>query len=183
MPASYVSPAVPVCLLLGSNIEPERNLPRAVSELSRRFRVLGVSQVWKTPPVGSSGPDFLNAAVLVETTLEPEAIKQNITRPLEQRLGRIRTADKHAPRTIDIDVVVWGEQTIDPLLWEFAYAAVPVAELLPGLRSISGEERLEELASRLRREAPMQLCQELDLKGYLLASPADLPPEAGPANS
>jgi 2-amino-4-hydroxy-6-hydroxymethyldihydropteridine diphosphokinase len=174
---------IKVCLLLGSNIEPERNLPQAILELGRRFRLLGVSKVWETPPVGSGGPDFLNAAVLVESDLESEPLKQEILRPLEHSMGRIRSADKHAPRTIDIDVVVCGDETIDPLLWKYAHVAVPVAELLPDLRSPAGDEQLVDAASRLRLGTPMFECEELDLRGYLKALSADIPPEDGSANS
>lgn len=175
--------AIQVCLLLGSNIDPEVNMPRAVLELCRHFRLLGVSKVWETPPVQGDGPNFLNAAVLVETDFEPERIKMEVIRPLETQLGRTRTADKHAPRTIDIDVVIWGEHTIDPQLWEFAHVAVPAAELLPELRSPTGDERLADAAARLRLGALMFECEELSLKGCLTGLKPPVEPDPDAANS
>lgn len=175
--------AVQVCLLLGSNIDPEMNMPRAVLELGRHFRLLGVSKVWETPPIKGDGPNFLNAAVLVETDHDPQRIKMEVIRPLEHALGRTRTADKHAPRTIDIDVVIWGERTVDPQLWGFAHVAVPAAELLPDLRSPAGNERLAEAAARLRLGALMFECEELSLKECLTGLQPPVAPDPDAANS
>ena len=58
------------CLLLGSNIQPERNLPLAIDQLQKHLTILRISSVWETPPVGSAGPSFLNAALLVQTPLK-----------------------------------------------------------------------------------------------------------------
>jgi 2-amino-4-hydroxy-6-hydroxymethyldihydropteridine diphosphokinase len=60
------------CLLLGSNIAPEQNLPKAIALLRHYVEVADTSKVWETPAVGSSGANFLNAAVMVRTHLKPE---------------------------------------------------------------------------------------------------------------
>ena len=85
-----------VCLLLGSNIQPERNLPLAVRELGEQLTILRASSVWESPAVGSRGPNFLNAALLCQTGLAAEALKWQVLRPLEARLGRVRNQDKNA---------------------------------------------------------------------------------------
>ncbi len=64
-----------VCLLLGSNIRPEHNLPLAVDQLQKTLTILRISRAWETPPVGSTGPNFLNAAILAETSLNQEIPK------------------------------------------------------------------------------------------------------------
>ena len=132
-----------VCLLVGSNIQAEENLRLALQRLQDRVMILCTSSVWKTAAVGSDGPDFLNLAVLVATPLTTAELKMQVLRPLEAGMGRVRTADKNAPRPIDLDMIVFDGETLDGMLWEHAHRAVPVAELLPELRSNSGETLLQ----------------------------------------
>ncbi len=113
-----VDPQHLVCLSLGSNIAPADNLKQALELLRRELTVLAVSRAWRTPAVGSQGPDFLNAAVLVHAPQPASQLKSQVLRDIEARLGRIRGEDKYAPRTIDIDIVVDGERVVDPELWK-----------------------------------------------------------------
>lgn len=145
-----ISMEQPACLLVGSNIRPEYHLPLAVRQLHGFFVVEGVSRVWQTPAVGSMGPPFLNAAVRIRTALGPEEMKREVLRPLEAQLGRVRSEDKNAPRTIDIDLVLWGEEVLEPRIWEWAHVAVPVAEVWPYPLIGPGGETLQEAARRLR---------------------------------
>ncbi len=151
-----------VCLLLGSNIQPERNLPLAVRELplavqqlGEQLTILRASSVWESPAVGSRGPNFLNAALLCQTSLAAEALKWQVLRPLEARLGRVRNRDKNAPRPIDFDIITVDGRLYDPILWQYSFRAVPVAELLPDLKSETGE-KLPEAARRLAIELPVK---------------------------
>jgi 2-amino-4-hydroxy-6-hydroxymethyldihydropteridine diphosphokinase len=139
------------CLLLGSNIQPEKNLIKALYLLRQNFHVEQVSRVWESAAVGSAGPNFLNAAVIIRTSLDPEQLKERILRPLEARLGRVRTRDKNAPRTIDIDIAAWDADIVDANVWKYAHAAVPVAELLPCYQWEATGEYLEHRAAHLRR--------------------------------
>ena len=149
------------CLLLGSNIAPEQNLPRAVALLRQYVEVTDASLVWETPAVGSSGPNFLNAAVLVCTPLQPEQLKKQVLDAIEARLGRVRSADKYAPRPIDIDLVAWDCQVTDPDVWRFAHAALPVSEVLPcDLQSDRGES-LAQTAARLMQATAVRLHGQL----------------------
>lgn len=97
-------------IALGSNVEPEHNIPLALVCLSDAFRLCDVSRFYQTDPVGPPGqPDFWNGAALVETELEgPRLVKA--LRRIEHLIGRRRTADRYAPRPIDLDVLwVQGE--------------------------------------------------------------------------
>jgi dihydroneopterin aldolase/2-amino-4-hydroxy-6-hydroxymethyldihydropteridine diphosphokinase len=125
---------------LGSNIAPERHLPQAVQRLAERCRLLATSPVYETKPVGKADqPHFLNAAVLVETDLSAFELKTQVLQPIEQELGRVRTADKNAPRTIDLDISLFGDQVLevggrhipDPEILEFPHIARPLADLAP----------------------------------------------------
>ncbi len=99
-----------------------------------------LSSVYRTPPWGKlDQPDFLNMAALVETTLRPRALLA-LSLDLERGLGRERR-ERWGPRLIDIDILTYGEATIDepnlkvphPRLTERAFALAPLAEIAPRL--------------------------------------------------
>lgn len=149
-----------VFLTLGSNIDPVKNLSRAAIELARSFTLRGLSRVYRTEPVGAPGsPVFLNAAALIETGLAPAALKFDRLRPLEARLGRVRTADPNAPRTIDIDIALFGDLVVtdpergleipDPEIRERPHLALPLADLSPRTRLPTASLTLGELADRM----------------------------------
>jgi len=131
-----------IYVLLGANIDPVANLQRAAVEIASGVDLVSISPVYETAPVGNvNQPPFLNAAALVETSAGPDTLKEQILRPIEQRLGRVRTADPNGPRTIDLDIVLmgggslsrpWG-QLLDPSVVESAHSLVPLADLAPTL--------------------------------------------------
>ena len=146
-------------LLLGSNIEPESNLSRAVEMLAKRTSLLVVSSAWQSPPAdGSAQPDYLNAAVLIRTALSPGELLAAVISPIEQLLGRERSADKFAPRTIDIDLALYDDRTGEysgkliphPDVVRRPHAALPLAEISPDkLHPVNGES-LRAIAARLQ---------------------------------
>lgn len=152
-----------VCILLGSNIQPESNLPQAIVLLSQRLILTRISSIWETQAVGSSGPNFLNAALLAYTQHHPARLKKEVLRPLEAGMGRIRTGDKNAARTIDLDVVVFDGHIIDRNLWRYAYAAVPVAELLPEIEQPGQNILLSEAARKLAGKTSIWHRSDLNL--------------------
>jgi 2-amino-4-hydroxy-6-hydroxymethyldihydropteridine diphosphokinase len=146
---------------LGSNIEAERNLPAAVRRLAARCRLVAASPVYETRPVGTTDqPNFLNAAVLVETDLPAAELKAQVLQAIEQELGRVRTEDKNAPRTIDLDISLFNDRVMmlgdrripDPEILEFAHIARPLADLAPGYRHPETGETLEEIALGLSHD-------------------------------
>jgi 2-amino-4-hydroxy-6-hydroxymethyldihydropteridine diphosphokinase len=144
-------------LSLGSNIEPERNLPAAVRELESFGRVLLVSTVWQSPSLGCPGhPDYLNAALLLETTLSAECLKKEGIAAVEALLGRVRSDDRFAPRTIDIDIMLFDSEQLllgmrsipDREILERPFVAIPLAEIAPAyIHPLTGES-LAQIASR-----------------------------------
>jgi len=146
-------------LLLGSNIRPERNLPRAVASIAKQETLLAVSSVWQSPPSdGSDQPDYLNAAILIRTAKSPAEIYTDVIAPIEQSLGRVRTADKFASRTVDIDLAMYDDSVEDfygrklphPDILKRAYAALPLAEISPDKIHPETSEPLKNIAERLR---------------------------------
>lgn len=145
-----------VCLLLGSNIQPEKILSLGLNLLRHKVTIVRLSSVWETPSVGSSGPDFLNLAVLITTPLKASEFKAQVLSPLEMRLGRVRSANKNAPRTFDVDIILFDGRLLDQNLWSYAHLAVPVAEILPDYPSSRGDT-LKNVASELAKAIPIHL--------------------------
>jgi len=132
----------------GSNIEPETNVPEALRLLGERVRILAVSGVYETPPVGNpDDPPFLNGAVLVETERPPRELRMDVLRRIESALGRVRTPDSNAPRTIDLDLILYEGEEPSPDLFEYAHVAVPVAEVAPDWNV--GGRRVAEVAGEM----------------------------------
>lgn len=149
----------PIVILLGSNIAPEEGIVRGFRHLRERFPVVRASSVYETEPVAtrSRSPKFLNAAVEIAADLEPEAIKYEVLRDIESSMGRVRVpGDKSAPRIIDLDLVIYGDRVMespltlpDPTLLTNAYAAVPVAEIVPGYVHPLARKPMAEIARGL----------------------------------
>jgi 2-amino-4-hydroxy-6-hydroxymethyldihydropteridine diphosphokinase len=144
-------------LSLGSNIAPERNLPAAVAQLARLGRVEAVSSAWQTAPVGfTDQPDFLNAAVLLETTASAQALREQAIAQIERGLRRVRTANKNAPRTIDIDIMLFNHDVLslgqrripDPEVLERPFVAIPLAEIAPDYVHPETGQTLRQIAAQ-----------------------------------
>lgn len=146
-PAAQLRREHRVVLGLGSNHEPERHLRLAVARLGEELGVEAVSIAWQSPDTTGLSHDYVNAAVLVRTPLDQEALRLLLKR-IEADLGRRRPPEPGAPVSIDIDLVVYDGLIHEDDLWTQAYRALPTAELLPLLRSPWGEP-LGEIARRL----------------------------------
>jgi len=158
-----------VFISLGSNIDSERNLREAVRQLSLRCQLLAVSPVYETAPVGKTDqPNFLNAAALVETGLAATELKTQVLQAIESELGRVHTADKNAPRTIDLDISMFNDEVFDvgprhipdPDILRFAHVAVPLADLAPDLCHPETGQALGQIARNL---AAMGLARRADI--------------------
>ena len=131
--------------------------------------MIGISTVYQNPAVGPTPQlDFLNAAALIETDLPAEAIRHHL-RHIEADSNRVRTQNKYAPRTLDLDLCILGNQVIegpeltlpDPELLNRAHLAVPMAELAPSFPHPTTGETLQSIADRLRPEASLKPRPEL----------------------
>jgi len=151
-------------ILIGSNIEPEKNFKKCIELLSNLAVIKKASNVWKTEAIGSDGPDFLNAAVQIYTPLDAESIRSSIINPIEIELKRIRTADKNAPRTIDLDLIVFNGKILDEDIWNKLFVALPVSEILPDLKTDSGEKHLSGIAAELKSSAKAELVEDFQIQ-------------------
>ena len=131
-----------VFIAIGSNIDPAKNVRAAVHSLGRQMRLTGVSMVYCTDALDRPQQQpYFNCVAEVETDATPSEVKYAILRPIENELGRKRTQDKYAPRTIDLDLIVYGDLTMDeedihlpdPDILERPFLAIPLFELAPDL--------------------------------------------------
>ncbi|AKE57776.1 2-amino-4-hydroxy-6-hydroxymethyldihydropteridine diphosphokinase [Citrobacter farmeri] len=104
-----------VYIALGSNLaSPLEQVNAAVNAIREipESRVVAVSSFYRTPPLGPQDqPDYLNAAVALETTLEPETLLDH-TQRIELQQGRVRKAERWGPRTLDLDIMLFGDRVI-----------------------------------------------------------------------
>lgn len=130
-----------VFISLGSNVAREKHLPAALGDLRARFGPLRLSSVYESAAVGFVGDPFHNL-VACFTTEESLAAVQDALSVIEHRNGRSRDTGKFAPRTIDIDLILYGDliRTHDkPILpreelTRYAFMLEPLAEIAPALR-------------------------------------------------
>ena len=113
-------------LSLGSNIDPELHLRAAASALRERFRDVVFSPVLRTPAIGFEGPEFFNAAAIIRTDLDPQALDAWL-HTLEAVQGRDRSAPRFSSRTLDIDIVFYDDLILSPA--EGSHLRIPRPEL------------------------------------------------------
>jgi len=117
---------------MGSNIDPAAHLRQAAEALRAQFGVVRFSNVYRSAAVGMDGDDFYNACCLIETEMTQSALRDWL-KGQEDRQGRDRSAGSWKPRTIDLDILIYGDAVVDDELYRYAHAFVPAAELLPEL--------------------------------------------------
>ncbi len=129
-----------VYVAAGSNIQPQQNLRSALSALKRRVGDLRVSKAYRNKAVGFDGPDFVNLVIAFETELTLTEVL-SVLQAVEGLCGRPRKAPKFEPRTMDLDLLLYGEMVCAthaitlprPDLIKRAYMLGPLAELAPDL--------------------------------------------------
>ncbi len=144
-------------ILIGSNIHPKQNIRDCLFLLMENVTVVARSQIWRTKSFGSEGPDFLNLAIKVTTILNKKQLKVSVLRKIEDRLGRVHLSNKNAPRTIDLDTIIFNDVIIDDELWEKVFIALPVAELKPFLCYPNSTKNLKEIAKELKSSGQAEL--------------------------
>lgn len=142
MPRVYVS--------IGSNIEPERQLHFALSSLRQQFDALIESPVYQSKAVGFTGPDFLNMVAGFDANMPAEQIhdKLNI---IERESGRIKTDKGFASRTLDLDMLLYGNDVIDALriprdeIEKYAFVLKPLCDIAPDILHPVSNKSIREL--------------------------------------
>ena len=95
---------------IGSNIDAAANVRAAVRALALRMPVVAISTVYRTEPEERpEQPPFYNCVVEINAEIAPLELKFQVLRPIEEALERRRTSDKYAPRTIDLDLILYDD--------------------------------------------------------------------------
>lgn len=152
---------------IGSNIEPESNVRAAIRNLARHTHLVGVSTVYCTDALDRpEQPSYFNCVAEIETDALPAQVKHAILRLIEDELGRKRTQDKYAPRTIDLDLLVYGDLAMDdgdirlpdPDIFERPFLAIPLFELAPDLVLAGAGLRVGDIAAAMAQDGlkPLQ---------------------------
>ena len=130
-----------IYLGLGSNVEPETYLKLGIRELCLRFGVLEMSNIYCSDAVGFDGADFLNLVLGFDSDLSPSEIHQAIE-DIHSVAGRQRGESRYSPRTLDIDLLLYGNLVLDagPIrvprtdILKYSFVLGPLAEIAPALR-------------------------------------------------
>jgi 2-amino-4-hydroxy-6-hydroxymethyldihydropteridine diphosphokinase len=150
-----------VFISIGSNIGPQQNIPAALERLAAQVRIVNVSTFYRNSPLDRPGqPEYLNGVCEIQTTLPPRELKFECLRNIESALGRVRSEDKHAARTIDLDIALYGDLVVqgdddlvvpDPEIYERSFLAWPLYEVAPALVLPDTGEALADVVQRIDR--------------------------------
>lgn len=153
-----------VFLSIGSNIERERNIPSALAELERRLGPMVVSGLYETEAVGFDGPPFHNLVAAFSTELPVQEVAA-ILAEIETQHGRIRESTKFSSRTLDVDLILYGDLVLSegklklprPEITRYAFVLEPLAEIAPeGRHPVTGE-RYADLWKRFDKTGSKQV--------------------------
>ena len=145
-------------IALGSNLQqPRRQLQAGFAALARLpdTQLIAQSSLYRSAPVGYlNQPDFVNAVAAIRTALTPRALLEALL-AIEREHGRVREF-ANAPRTLDLDIVLYGERVIrepgltvpHPRMHERAFVLVPLAQIAPGVQ-VPGRGRVCDLLQNL----------------------------------
>ena len=136
---------------IGSNIDPEQSIPKALDLLGQAARILAISTFYRTEPLDRPDqPDFYNGAVLIEIDLPPEDLRTRL-HDIEAKLGRQRQQDTYAPRAIDLDILIYDESVPEPdEITTRPFVAIPLAELAPERQLQQTGPTLTQIAARFQ---------------------------------
>ncbi|MEI9703601.1 2-amino-4-hydroxy-6-hydroxymethyldihydropteridine diphosphokinase [Enterobacter cloacae] len=151
-------------IAIGSNLaSPLEQVNAAVQALGEipQSRIVAVSSFYRTPPLGPQDqPDYLNAAVVLDTALDAETLLDN-TQRIELQQGRVRKAERWGPRTLDLDIMLFGNAVINTSrltvphydLKNRGFMLWPLFEVAPDLTFPDGIP-LREILDNLHAEKP-----------------------------
>jgi len=151
---------------VGSNIDPETNVRLALLRLRQEVSLWSISTVYRTAPLGPEGQaPYYNCVVKLETSIPPLDLKLRVLRGIEAALGRVRTSDRYAARTIDLDLVLYDDLAMtteeltlpDPDIVRRPFLAAALRELAPDLVLPGTKIGVDEAASALPRTSMTQL--------------------------
>ncbi len=133
MPTGFIS--------IGSNIDKEIHIPSSITDLKKKFDNVLLSSLYQTAAVGFDGDDFLNLIVQFDSELEAKEVAKTL-RQIELDHGRTRDSRKYAARTLDLDLILYGDLILSDgrlqiprdEIERYAFVLEPLAEIAPDLQ-------------------------------------------------
>ncbi|MCK9608386.1 MAG: 2-amino-4-hydroxy-6-hydroxymethyldihydropteridine diphosphokinase [Methylomonas sp.] len=155
MPTAYIS--------IGSNIDKDTHIPSSLKALELVFGALGLSSVYETEPVGFVGDSFYNLIVGFDSDLSAKEIAKTL-RQIELDHGRTRESQKFSARTLDLDLILYGNQVINDgrlqiprdEIERYAFVLEPLAELAGNERHPITNETYADLWRRFDKSQAKQ---------------------------
>jgi 2-amino-4-hydroxy-6-hydroxymethyldihydropteridine diphosphokinase len=153
---------------VGSNIDPEENVAKALDLLQQQVIVRALSTVFLTEPVGARNQaPYYNCIVRIETEASPVELKHKVLRHIEAQLGRKRDKDRYAARTIDLDLILYDDVVLSseemtlpgPDIVFRPYLAEALRELAPELILPGSGLPIRDVAARLKQQGMTPLPQ------------------------
>ncbi len=155
--------ATSVFVGIGSNIDKENTIKRAIRALNENFGFLRLSTTYETEAVGFEGPDFFNLVVNFETVLPPVQLADRL-RQIEFANGRQDPEERFSPRTLDLDLLLYGDAIINEEdlnvprkdVTDYPFVLGPLAELVPDLKHPILNITYQELWKAYKNKASMK---------------------------
>ena len=118
------------CIIgIGSNIDAAYHIPEMLRLLAADVQIVQVSQMVQTKPIGiTDQPDYTNGAVRIETEMDIDELSVFL-KQLEDQMGRDRNQKKFGPRNIDLDILIWNNEIVDPDYFTREFLRNSAAEL------------------------------------------------------
>jgi 2-amino-4-hydroxy-6-hydroxymethyldihydropteridine diphosphokinase len=159
-----------VWLSLGSNINRNENIRRAIELLNTQFGPLVISPIYESQAVGFEGADFFNLVVGIQTNLSITELASQL-HEIEVKQGRKRSSTKFAPRTLDIDLLTYGDSAIQEgeinlprdEITRYAFVLKPLADVASGEIHPLTQESYQQLWDRFEQEDQPLWLAELQL--------------------
>ena len=126
-----------ITISLGSNIEPQLNLEKALNEIAKFATLEKTSKIYKSKSVGFEGNDFLNQVILCEVKVELEETYRKLKK-IEKKMGRVKNVNKFSDRLIDLDLLTFNDEISEGKITlphndilKYSFVLVPFAEIYP----------------------------------------------------
>ena len=126
-----------ITISLGSNIEPQLNLEKAINEIAKFATLEKTSKIYKSKSVGFEGNDFLNQVILCEVKVELEETYCKLKK-IEKEMGRVKNVNKFSDRLIDLDLLTFNDEISEGKITlphndilKYSFVLVPFAEIYP----------------------------------------------------
>lgn len=158
-----------VFISIGSNINKEKNIRSAIKILANHYHPINFSSIYECLAIGFEGDNFYNLVISFDTKLTAQQLNTALA-AIENDHGRDRSAPPFSPRTLDLDLILYGADTINDgglqiprnEIIEYAFVLKPLAELVPQNRHPVSKQTFQALWQQFKSEHPEQKLWRVD---------------------